>query len=70
LSGKFKVVKSVGQIAGYEDDDSFDDRMESEDYPSCHRHLHRDQTKGQPKRDFRTVKDIEDDIADSNIVSW
>jgi hypothetical protein len=70
LSGNFTSIKSVGQIAAYNDGDDDDERSSSSGYPNCQRHLSRDLAKGEPMTEFRAVKDMEDDISRLNIVSW
>jgi hypothetical protein len=69
LSGNFKGVKSVGQIKGQKDNDGSDDKSGPVKW-SLLSYLNHDLTRGRPKREFRTTKDIEDEITRSNIVSW
>lgn len=83
IAGNFDGVKSVGELRGEMDsegesiDESEDDRSEykSDDEDDCG-YYNFDNNRGfdlvtvGPEREFRTVREIEDEVTRANVVSW
>ena len=71
MSGKFKGIVSLGQMMGEGEGYSLH-RETAKTVSRRDRHLRKGAklTKGSAKREFRAVKEIEDDVNGSNIVSW